>query len=156
NIGIFHREQGNFAQALEYYKKCEKILEEIGDKDGIAHVLNNIGNVHESQGNYIQALEQYQKSLKIREEIGDKAGISNTLVNISFAHKELGSYREAIQISSQAANIATQLDLGEERWEAYTTAGKAYFALNQPKQARISFEEAIATIEALRAQVVGG
>jgi CHAT domain-containing protein/tetratricopeptide (TPR) repeat protein len=156
NIGELHYRQGNYTEALEQYQKSLRICEEIGDKSGIATSLNNIGLVQYRQGNYIEALEQCQKSLRIFEEMGDKAGIAGTLNSIGEGHRLQGNHTQALKFAEHAADLATQIGSRETIWEARTNAGKAYFALKQLSQARLSFDQAIATIETLRAQVAGG
>jgi CHAT domain-containing protein/tetratricopeptide (TPR) repeat protein len=156
NIGLFHASQGNYIQALEQYQKSLKINEEMGYNAGIANSLNDIGNVHTLQGYYTEALEQCQKSLKIFEEIGDKAGIARSLNNIGYAHHLQSNYTQALQFAGRASDLAAQLGYREVIWEARTNAGNAYLALKQLGQARQSFDQAIATIEDLRAQVAGG
>jgi CHAT domain-containing protein/tetratricopeptide (TPR) repeat protein len=156
SIGIVHNSQGHNTEALEQYRKSMKISEEIGDRIMIARALNNIGIVHISQGNYTEALEQYRKSMKISEEIGDKIMIASALSNIGEAHCLQGDYAQALQFAKRAAELATQIGSREILWDAHINAGKAYFALKQLDQARVSFDRAIATIEALRSQVAGG
>jgi CHAT domain-containing protein len=156
NIGLVYESQDNYTEALEQYRKSLKIKEEIGDKRGIANTLNAMGNVHRLQDNYIEALEQYQKSLKIAEEIGDKDGITATLNGIGRVHRLQGNHSQALQFAERAAHLATQIGHRETIWEARTNAGQAHFALKQFAQARQSFDQAIATIESLRALVAGG
>jgi CHAT domain-containing protein/predicted negative regulator of RcsB-dependent stress response len=156
NVGEVHQLQDDYTEALKQYQKSLRIKEEIGDKDGIASTLNGIGIVHQSQGNYVQALEHYQKSLKIVEEIGRKDVIAGTLNNIGFIHRLQGAHTQALQFAERAALLATQIGRRETLWEARDNAGQAYFALKQFSQARQSFDQAIATIESLRAQVAGG
>jgi CHAT domain-containing protein/tetratricopeptide (TPR) repeat protein len=156
NIGNIHYVQGNHTEALEQYQKGLRIYEEIGNKAGIATELNNIGNIRYYQGNYTQAMEQYQKSLKISEEIGENASIANSLNNIGETHRLQGNYRQALQFAERAADLATQIGSREVLLSARTNAGKSYFALKRHGQARLSFDQAIATIEALRANVAGG
>jgi CHAT domain-containing protein/Tfp pilus assembly protein PilF len=156
NIGVVHKSQGAYTEALEQYQKSLRIKEEIGDKAGIATSLNNIGGVHHGQGDYIEALEKYHKSLRIREEIGDKPGIAASLINISEAHLSQGNYTQALQFAGRAADLAAQIGSRRAFWEARANAGKAFFALKQIDQARQSFDQAIATIESLRADVAGG
>jgi len=52
-----------------------KLREEIGDKVGIARVLNNIAYIKYSNKDTLEALQFFQRSLKLREEIDDKIGI---------------------------------------------------------------------------------
>src|SRR5262249_12272627 len=156
NIGNVHQSQGNYTEALEQYQKSLKISEDIGDKDGIALILSHIGSIHQSRGNYTEAMEQYQKSLKIAEEIGNKADIANTLGCIGEVHQIQGNYSLVLQFAERAADLYTEIGHTDELWQAHSLAGTAYFALNQLSQARLSFDQAIAIIENLRAHVVGG
>src|SRR5207237_781697 len=56
----------------------------------------------------------------------------------------------------QAANTARANEQHEALWQARTTAGQIYLALNQPDKARQAFAEAIRTIDGLRNEVPGG
>src|SRR5262249_14501331 len=97
-----------------------------------------------------------QKSLKILEELGNQAGSANTLGNIGEVHLARGDHSLALQFAERAAELDAKIGHMHELWQAHTIAGKSYFALKQPSQARLSFDQAIATIETLRAQVAGG
>jgi len=155
-MGNIHKEQGNYTQALELYQKCLRIQEEVGDKAGIAVTLNNIGGIYQSRGDYAQAMEICKRSLGIREEVGDKAGIAVTLNNIGEVHKMQGDHTQALHFAERAVALATQLGLTNYLWKLRTSAGDAYFALNQLSEARLCFDQAIADIETLRFQVAGG
>src|SRR5262249_30335951 len=88
--------------------------------------------------------------------IGDKAVTARTLRNIGEVHQAQGDYARALQFAERAADLAKQIGSREVLGEAHDTVGKAYLALNQLSQARLAFDQAIATIEALRTQVAGG
>lgn len=156
SIGGVHREQGNYAQALEFYQKSLTLSEEMGNKDGIVYTLHNIANVHYSRGDYAQALEYFQRSLALSEAIGDKSQDSDTLTDIGQISRIQGNYTQALDFAGRATALAKQFDYPTEFWRAQNLAGQSYRALNQPTAARQAFEEAIATIETLRAQVAGG
>jgi CHAT domain-containing protein/TolA-binding protein len=155
-IGIVHHAQGNYTQALEQYFENLKVSEKLNNKAEKALILNNIGHVHYLQANYTQALDEYYKSLKIREEIGAKSGIALTQNNIGEVHRLQGNYTPALQFASRAVDLANRIGNLNVLWQAHTTAGKTYFALNQFSFARQSYEEAIVTVEALRTQIAGG
>ncbi len=78
------------------------------------------------------------------------------LTNLASVHQAQGSYTQALQFARRAADYARQIGAPDDASQAQTAAGKAYFSLNQLDQARLSFDEAIASIETLRAQVTGG
>ena len=64
---MVHHEQGNYAQALEYFR--QSLDTERGNRRQSRNCRHaeQLGNVHHSQGNYAQALEYYQKSLALRK-----------------------------------------------------------------------------------------
>jgi CHAT domain-containing protein/tetratricopeptide (TPR) repeat protein len=156
SAGLTHCSQGNYAVALEQYQQSLGTFEEIGDRASMSMALNNIGVVHYSQGNYIQALEQYRKSLKIAEEIGNTHCMAMALNNIGAIHRLQGDYPRALQFAERAVDIAAKSGYREIISSARTNAGRAYFALDQFTQARLSFDQAISTIEDLRVLVAGG
>ncbi len=156
NIGSIHTSQGNYAQALEYYQKSLAMREALGDKSGIANTLLGIGEVHASQGNYAQALEYFQKSLALGEALGDQDVVSRTLVDMANASRLQGNYVQALDFARRAAVLTKQYGDPAEFWRAQNQAGQIYRALNQLVPARQAFDEAIGTVETLRAQVAGG
>jgi len=156
NIGLIHQLQGNYAQALENYQKSLALSEALGSQIYITVALTNIGLVHQLQGNYAQALDYYRKSLALDEASGEKLNLAFTLGDIAVIHYLQGNYPQALEVSGRAASLARQIGNRETLWPALTTAGRAYRALSQPAEARQAFEEAIAIIESVRAQIAGG
>jgi CHAT domain-containing protein len=157
NIGNVRNRQRDHDSALDYYQKSLKLKEASGDKAGIAASLHNIGEVYRTQGRYDQALDYLKKSLALCEAIGENGSLeASTLGNIGIVYYSLGDYAKALEFAERGAVIAERINGRDVLWECRTTAGRAYRALNQPVQARHSFEEAIATVESLRTQVAGG
>jgi CHAT domain-containing protein/Tfp pilus assembly protein PilF len=156
HLGLFYRLQGDYAQALERFQRSLALSEALGNKAGIARALISIGRVYNSQGNHAQAIEYYQRSLALREAIGNKAEVADTLNNIGEVYVAQGRYSQALDAASRTAALAGQIGYVEILWKACLVAGAAYRALNKPVQARLAFEEAITTIEKLRANVAGG
>src|ERR1041384_4156587 len=156
NLASVYKELGDYAQALEQYQKSLGIREAIGDKAGVARSLHNLGTVQTLQGNYSQALKYFQQSLTISEPIGDKDADSDTLNDIGDVSRLDGNYAQALDFAGRAMVLAKQFNYSHEIWRAQNSAGLSYRALHQFSAARQAFEEAIANIETLRAQVAGG
>ena len=156
NMGSLHRTQGAYAQALESYQKSLVLANELNSKPDIALVLGNIGQVHASQGNYAAALEFYERSLTIRKGTGDQAGEALAQWDIASVHSAQGNHPLALTFAQRAADIAKNIGSLETLWRAYSTVGVSHLALNQRAQARQAWQDAIATIEAMRHQVGGG
>ncbi|HEX6733075.1 MAG TPA: CHAT domain-containing protein, partial [Pyrinomonadaceae bacterium] len=156
NMGNVRQRQGDSDSALDYYQKSLKVKEALGNKAGIGASLNNIGKNYRLRGKYDLAFEYFQTSLAQFGAIGDPRGEALTLGEIGLLYYSKGDYAKALEFAERAAVIAAKMDLREVLWEARTTSGRAYRLLNQPVQARRSFEEAIATVESWRTQVAGG
>src|SRR5215471_3882620 len=156
NIGDVHHSEGNYALSLEFYQKSLALRNEIGDKQGAASTLANLGRAYQSMGSYDRALSFYEDSLRMREDLGDKSGIADALAAKGEVCYLRAEFSQAVESAERAASIAAQISLPETKSYSLTTAGKAYRALNKPDLARKAFEDAIAAIEEVRGNVVGG
>jgi CHAT domain-containing protein len=157
NMGNVRQKQGDYVSARDYYEKSLRLKEALNNKPGIAASLQNIGKGFRLQGRYDLALDYFKKSLAEYEAIGEKAiGEALTLGELGLLYYSQGDYAKALEFSERAAVIAARMDAREVLWECRTTSGRAYRALNQPAEARYAFQQAIATVESLRAQVAGG
>jgi tetratricopeptide (TPR) repeat protein len=119
--------KSNYRQALEYYDKSLKIMEEINDKQGIASSYNNIGNIYLNQGNYSKALEYNFKSLKIREEIGDKQGIARTYNNIGSIYTNQSNYSRALEYYDKSLKIMEEINDKQGIASSYNNIGIIYY-----------------------------
>jgi CHAT domain-containing protein/tetratricopeptide (TPR) repeat protein len=156
NMGTVHLLQRNYAQASQWYHKSLAMREKSGDRYGTSHTMMALGLIQTSQGNYAQAWDNYQKSLAIKEEIRDRSGVANVLLLIGDYHKKQGHDSQALDFAERSASLAREIGSPEILWEARVSAGLAYRDLSQSDKARLAFEEAIAVIETMRAQVAGG
>jgi CHAT domain-containing protein/Tfp pilus assembly protein PilF len=157
NIGLVYFKQGDdYNLALDYQQKALKMAEEVGDKEVIAGSLNMIGDVYVAQGDYGKALEYYRRGLALAEAIGNKVLVTNAWGAVGYVYLRLGDYRKALEHAEHAAALARQSDLPSPLWWAYTVAGQAHLALNQPDLAHQSLSEALSIIERLRGLVAGG
>lgn len=156
NIGEIYRMQHEYAQALDYYQKALSLDEELDNKSGAAAVLSSIGMIYSDQGEYRKSLDYFEKSLKIREEIKAKVGIAQTLHSLARSHFYLGDYAEALSLDDRATTMAKAIDQQEILWYSRTTAGMTLRALGQFEQANQALTEAIATVEAMRAEAFVG
>ena len=109
NIGYVYYNQGDYAQALEYYNKALEIrLSVFGDSHpDVAMSYNNIGLVHNGQGNYAQALENYNKALEIYLSVfgGIHPNIATIYNNIGMVYYSQGDYAQALEYYNKALEI---------------------------------------------------
>lgn len=157
NIGFTYGSDDNYELALQYLQKSLTLREASGEnKEGVARTLNNIGNAHYHHGNYTAAVEYYDKSLTLRTAIGDKGGIATTLSSLARVNIKEGHYAEGLDFAERATTLARLIGDGDVNWRSRVSAGNAYQAMKQPMQASAAYEEAIASIEMLRANIAGG
>ncbi len=110
NIGYLIDNQGDVKKGLEYYLRSLEILEEIGDKKGIASSLINIGYIYENQGDIAKGLEYYFRSLAIKEDIGDKKGVAISLNNIGYIYENQGEIDKGLQFYERSLQIEEELE----------------------------------------------
>ena len=111
NIGGVYDNQGNYGEALRYYKQSLAIRRQVGDRAGEGTTLNNIGGVYRAQGNYGEALRYYEQSLAISRQVGDRAGEGITLSNIGATLARQENYLDALLPLNEAFNLFESLGL---------------------------------------------
>jgi CHAT domain-containing protein len=145
NVGNIYSEQGNYGQALEYYRKTLAISEALDDKAAMATALNNIGIVHYRQANYSQALEYYQKSLAVKKAQGDRAAMAGALGNIGNVHRKQGNYAQALEHYQQSLTMSESLGDNDGKARALYNIGDVYRIQGRHAQA-VEFAERAADL----------
>uniref|UniRef100_A0AAU3HVT6 Tetratricopeptide repeat protein n=1 Tax=Streptomyces sp. NBC_01393 TaxID=2903851 RepID=A0AAU3HVT6_9ACTN len=108
-LGIIAEERGDYEQAEERYRASLTILEELGDRAGIATSYHQLGIIAQERGDYQQAEERYRASLTIEEEFGDRAGIATSYHQLGIIAQERGDYQQAEERYRAALTIKEEL-----------------------------------------------
>jgi tetratricopeptide (TPR) repeat protein len=137
NIGIIYGDQGDYKKAVEYYLKSLKIIEEMGDRKGMAACYTNIGNVHFNQDN--TAIEYYIKSLGIKNQLGDKDGIAFCYNNIGAVYTAQGIYDKAIKYYLKSLKIDEELKDTKRMSACYTNIGNIHYSQGSYDKANTYF-----------------
>jgi tetratricopeptide (TPR) repeat protein len=109
NLGIIAQQQGNYNQALNWYKKSLRISEELGNRDGMARSYYRIGIVAQYQGDYDLASECYKKSLHISEELGNRDGMARSYHQLGIVAQDRGDYEQALDWYKKSLHISEEL-----------------------------------------------
>lgn len=161
-----------FSRALEYNSKSLKIYEELGEKEGIARILNNISFIYEKQteqeNNPDSLLAKYklteqllQNCLTIWEEIGNKQGTTMTMYNLGSLYLKRASLpteynkmnllTEAEKYCKASLQNAIELEFPEyvknasERLSSiYRKMGETAYSSGKPLIAAEKYKEALA------------
>lgn len=154
-IGEGYRLLGRYDLARQNLQRSLTLREALGNKPRIARTLHNLGNVLLSQSDAASAMGFYERALALEDEAGDKERSVETLNMIGLAYETQGAHEKALESASRAAALARQINYSQGVWHARAVAGRAHRALKQADEARLAFDEAIRTIESMRAQSAG-
>ncbi len=103
DIAVIGYYSENFKQAIEYWKKCIKIEQELGLKSRMLNNLSNLGVALLEIGEVKEAEENLLQALNIANELNDeslKAGIYTNLTKLEYSKK---NFKKAIEYNNLAA-----------------------------------------------------
>lgn len=107
--GTLANQQGNHAAARSLYEQSLGIRRELGDKPGVAVLLNNLGVVAYHTGDYAAARTLDEESLATFREIGDRWAASQLLNNLAGVVAALGEYATARRLLGESLDMRRQL-----------------------------------------------
>ncbi|HEV8366979.1 MAG TPA: tetratricopeptide repeat protein [Pyrinomonadaceae bacterium] len=97
--------QGDYAQALTYYKQA---LNQNDSAEMIA-ALNGAANSAYYQGNYEEALKYFQQNFALEKTQRDRLGMANSLRGIGNVHRSLGDYGAALENYFKSLELLREL-----------------------------------------------
>ncbi|CAF5011005.1 unnamed protein product, partial [Rotaria socialis] len=100
-LGMMKYSQGEYQQAVKFYKKSLEIYRKTLPEDdtSLAPTYNNIGQVYYNMGKYSKALEYYEKSHKILEISlpPTHPDLATSYNNIGLVYDNMGEYSKALE-----------------------------------------------------------
>ncbi len=99
-----------YEQALQYFKQCLPIWQEVRDKSGVCDTMDNIAAIYDKQNKPAKAVEYYKQALTIAQEIGDRAGEAIRYWNVGTAYEAMGNLAKAEEHINLAVQIAEDID----------------------------------------------
>ena len=142
-IGITHAQQGQFAEARDYFLKNYDLVQELGDETGVAIILGNIGTVFYEMGNYPQAQEYLLKSLKLAEKINHEPTISRAFNNLGNVHNDLQNLDTSLEYYQKSLAIKEKMGLKKSLPLVHNNIGLIYSQQKKPRLAIASFNESV-------------
>ncbi len=146
-VSIFYA-HGKIEEALVSCNQSLVIHKELGNKLGIASILNDLGVIYDGQGKIKEALDYHHQSLVIRKELGDKEGVAGSINNIGFNYSNQGKIEEALAYYHQSLVIYKELGNKESIavilnniGSIYDEQGKIEEALDYYHQSLVIYKE---------------
>jgi predicted ATPase/transcriptional regulator with XRE-family HTH domain len=107
--GFLARLQGEPARSWELLEQSECLYRELGDRWGLAFVINGMGMVLRRRGEYARSAALCEEGLALFEAVADRWGIAWSLVHIGEAAAEQGDMKRAGAVLQQALAVAREL-----------------------------------------------
>ncbi len=133
--------EGNFKQALTYFRMANDRYESLGDARSQAIVLQNIGSLYSHARDYEQVLQYYRMASEVYTDTGPlKLSAHN---NIGNALKGLGRYEEAEQEFGEALSVAKSMNSPMLEARILTNAASTQSLRGSLAEAEATAEEAL-------------
>jgi len=141
-LGNIYSKNGDFKQAILYFKKVADIAKKSGDFKLLAFQFDNIGNAHAKEGNNFKAFEFYQKALKI---IPDSALSSKAKIhkNIGALYLSWKNFDRALSYYELAQDFALEAGDRQTAADCLNNKGTVYEQQLKYRQAFKVYQEAL-------------
>jgi tetratricopeptide (TPR) repeat protein len=154
NQGALLRRLGDPVKAMQTYRQAQTLFARAEHRDGEIGAWRNIGiayalDLNDSQ----QALDAFSAALKLARTSSNQRGEVQALLYRGETLRRMGRLAEADGDLRPALDGATRAGLIEEQWKALYSLGRAAEADARRDDARRSYEQAIAAIESVRADL---
>ena len=127
-IGMGYYFQGNYWETINSWQQSLKSFEAMGNRAGIANILNNIGAVYANEGDDTKALEYHLRSLKASEEIKDTLRIVTSMINIGVIYlNKPSTHDKALEYYLAALPLSEKLGNNDAVGTASVNLGEIYF-----------------------------
>src|SRR5256712_490925 len=154
NQGALLRRLGDPIKAMETYRQAQALFARGQHRDGEIGAWRNIGIAYALDLNDNQrALDAFSAALKLAQESSNQRGGGQALLYRGETPRRIGRLAEAARELHAALSGATRVGLVEEQWKALYGVGRVVEAEGRGDDARRSYEQAIAAIESVRADL---
>uniref|UniRef100_UPI00405686E0 tetratricopeptide repeat protein n=1 Tax=Candidatus Electronema sp. TaxID=2698783 RepID=UPI00405686E0 len=133
-----------YEEALRLYEQSLSISRAIGDKEGVARLLQLISHIYHVQGDYKKALEHLGQSLSIFRKLSHKEGEGATLNSIAAIHLDKGDYPNALKYLEQSLLLAREIKVKKGEATILNNIGQIHLKQKNYATALQCYEQALA------------
>ena len=154
NQGALLRRLGDPLGAMERYREAQALFARAQHRDGEIGAWRNIGIACAlDMGDEARALDAFGRALALARESSNPRGEVQALLYRGETLRRLGRGTEASRDLQASLDGARRVGLVEEQWKALYALGRLVEAEGRGDEARRSYEEALAAIESVRADL---
>ena len=100
---------GEYSRAREMHEQSKAILEEMGDRLGMAQACGNLGNCCDAMGDYVTGIEMHENSKAIYEELGDRVGLAKSCGGLGLCYGNMGDFVQARKMHEQVRAMGEEM-----------------------------------------------
>jgi predicted ATPase/class 3 adenylate cyclase/Tfp pilus assembly protein PilF len=155
-VGTLMHGSADFSTARMRLEESLEISRKLGDKQGVATVINNLGWIAAQLGELDAAEKLSQESLALHTELGDKRGRAVAFNNLAWAAYAQSEF--ALAYSLQEKNLSLRQEIGDERGVAFAMGWLAWVEIvlgNHDKAASL-LDSAIRKLQELGDNMIMG
>lgn len=152
SLGSLSYLRKDYEHARNYHQQEFDQLKALGDQAGTARALRGIGLSFAASGAAEEAMDAYRRSLSISRSLADAVEETITLINLAILQIGQTSLEPALESATRAVSLSSQTRRMDLRWQADYWQGECLRSLRRTEQARASFQQSIAGIQALRSE----
>jgi tetratricopeptide (TPR) repeat protein len=156
NQGALLRRLGDPVRAMETYRQAQALFARAQHRDGEIGAWRNIGIAYALDlQDRARALAAFDEALRLARGSSNQLRVVQALLYRGETYRRMGRLAEASADLRAALDDATRVGLVEERWKALHGLGRVVEAQGRGAEAARSYEQALAAIESVRADLQG-
>jgi CHAT domain-containing protein/tetratricopeptide (TPR) repeat protein len=155
NMGAAHQALDEHDAATVFLNQALELSRKIGSRTAEATALHRIGEVRAKQGALQPALEALGGALRLFSDLDDRSHRADVRLGMGNVLARLGRTDEAIQLYAQTLGEMDHLEDRTTKAAALHGLARALRAQSRLEEAQARSEEALSTVESLRAGVIG-
>lgn len=132
----------DYASALDYYKKAERVFKENDGERAAYYVHIAVGEVYRKMGEYEEALSYAGESLSYMKKTGDIRGIGCSLNVLGLTYWNMNKYDKALPALVEALKILEEVGEAGSTGDNLLALGEIYLAFGDSEKALAYFMKA--------------
>ena len=153
NIGLIHRDQGQYETAISHFEKALRTDEALMSRWGQAYSHKNLGMTYRRMGMLNLAKVHLARSAGLAREIGDTTSLVKALYSLANVYADQGEPDNAKQQYEEALSLSQHAGIREIQWRSLWGLGRLAQSRGDSQEARTRLAQAIEVVEGMRAAI---
>jgi len=131
--------KGELQKALLSYENSVRLYEEVGNRSGLAQILENIGNIHFVRSEFEKTRQYYNRQFEIVKSLNDNLGLASAYGCMGRLSAVVNDYTKALKYNKAQYKLNKKLKRKDALGISLGNIGKMYFDIGQYSKSIIYF-----------------